>query len=79
MITALNYNWANHTYSHNTGAGQTPTKFSRQIRLVNNGNDKIVTSIVIWKGIFSDIEDITDCTTGAGCSYAEATLTKWKE
>lgn len=79
-VTTLNYNWTNHVYSHNTGAGETPTKFSRQIRLVDSGNDKIVTSIVIWKGSFSDIADIiTECTTGAGCSYAQLTLTRWNE
>jgi len=74
----LRYNANLHLYSHTTTDGS-PTKFSRLITIVNSGNDKVVTSIVSWKGSFPTEPYSTTCTTGAGCAYAQSTLTTWSE
>lgn len=68
---------------YNTGAAA-PTKFKRKIVIVydtgafSTANTATLTSMVIWKDDFP-LTGIAGCTTGAGCSYAEATLTRWKE
>jgi prepilin-type N-terminal cleavage/methylation domain-containing protein len=70
----LNYDDSlNHRYAH---SGGTPTKFSREIFISTTGvNERTVLSMVIWKGTFP--LTVAGCTTIAGCSYAQTTLTAW--
>jgi prepilin-type N-terminal cleavage/methylation domain-containing protein len=60
-------------YSH--AASTSLSGFSRKIEIGGTGNEKIVTSMVIWAG--DSFPNLVNCNIDNKCVYVEASLSKW--
>jgi len=70
---------SNGMYSH---TGTTATKFYRKLNIVDLilGEEKKVTSMVVWSGSSTPFFPVvTECNTAKKCAYTEIILTKWGE
>lgn len=88
-FTSLSCGYSSFTLYYNSlvyrhsGTSSQKTKFSRKIIVENEagGEQKIVTSVVIWGDRFPDNDDIDSegCNSSTECAFSKISLTKWKE
>lgn len=64
-------------YNHTLGGER--TKFSRRIIIEGEGDERDVTSMVIWDKDMDFPSDDVDCTISAHCVMTKSVLTNWKE
>jgi len=76
------YNGNSLIYKH-SGNSQDKTRFSRKIIIANeaSGEQKIITSVVVWGEDFpsGSLITTTNCNTANKCAYSKINLTKWQE
>jgi hypothetical protein len=72
---SLNYNGSYYTHS----AGD-PTSFRRRIEIEEDGDSRVVTSIVVWDSSTPpDESQVDDCNASNKCVFSQSTLTDWGE